>query len=285
MLRYNKQITNLLHWLVIGLIIMLWLKFFLKDNNEYDYVNSHNISTHNTTQSSVNGGSIEQYHIFGSAQQLYDIPLNQGKTSLELILNGTMSNVDEKTGMAYISNLQGQQKKFKVGDKVFNLAILKEIYKSHVVLNHNGKNEKLSLPENNLLANSANIKKNKVDNKKTKPAFLKHLNGSQESNWQQLMDQQKFDHNKISKIVSNISMVTDQAGNIHGLRVSNLAQGNLLKKHGLKSNDIITAINGEAVSSKNMLSIRKTLEQSPNATVTIKRNGQTENIKINLSDI
>lgn len=285
MLRYNKQITNLLHWLVIGLIIMLWLQFILKDNNEYHYTNSQNISTQNTNRSSVDNGSIEQYHIFGSAQQLYDIPINQGKTSLELILNGTMSNTNEKAGMAYISNLLGQQKKFKVGDKVFDLAILKEVHKSYVVLNHNGKNEKLSLPENQLLANSASIIKSKTKNKKTKPAFLKHLNGSQESNWQQLMEKQKFDPNKISKIVRNISMVTDQTGNIQGLRVSNLAQGSLLKKHGLKSNDIITAINGESVSSKNMLTIRKTLEQSPNATVTIKRNGQTQSIKVNLSDI
>jgi type II secretion system protein C len=281
----SYKIINSLHWLIIGLIIVLWVQFFLKDNNEFNYISSQNLSTVNTIQSSTNSGSIEQYHIFGSAQQLYDIPLNQGNTSLELILNGTMSNADEKSGMAYISNLQGQQKKYRVGDKVFDLAVLKEVHKNYVVLNHNGKNEKLSLPENEIVTSFTSIKKKNTDKKQTKPAFLKHLNGSQESNWQQLMEQQKFDPNKISKIVSNISIVTDQTGNIHGLRVSNLAQGNMLKKHGLKSNDIITAINGEAVSSKNMLTIRKTLEQSPNATVTIKRNGKTQNIKINLSDI
>ncbi|MBL4773997.1 MAG: PDZ domain-containing protein [Alcanivoracaceae bacterium] len=163
------------------------------------------------------------------------------------------------------------------------MAILKEIHKSHVVLSHNGKNERLSLLESTQVVHSTRT--NKSTNKKSKPAFLKHLNGSEQRSWQQMIDKQKFDPNKISNIVSNINMVTDQSGAIRGLRVSNLAQGNLLKKHGLRSNDIITAINGNKVSAKNMLSIKKTLEQNPNATVTIKRNGKVHNIKVNLNDL
>ncbi|MCB0476456.1 MAG: PDZ domain-containing protein [Flavobacteriaceae bacterium] len=68
--------------------------------------------------------------------------------------------------------------------------------------------------------------------------------------------------------------MTNQAVQIQGLRVSNLADGNLLKKHGLQSIDIITAINGNRISSKNLTTVRQTLQQNPNATITFKRNGK-----------
>ncbi|HFC29535.1 MAG TPA: PDZ domain-containing protein, partial [Oceanospirillales bacterium] len=86
-------------------------------------------------------------------------------------------------------------------------------------------------------------------------------------------------------VENNVNLITDQSGQIQGLRVSNLAQGNLLSKHGLKSNDIITAINGNRVSAKNMLTIKQTLEQNPNATIIIKRNGKVQNIQVNLNNL
>ncbi len=265
---------------MIGLIVFLWLQFFLSANDEFDIQTSKKATSYNSPQFS--NTSIEQFHIFGSQGQLIDIPLNQGNTSLDLVLNGTMSNLDAKTVMAYISNVQGKQEVFKVGDKIFNVATLKEIYKDYIVLDHNGRNERLSLSEKiqgmDVLSNKSQAK-----NKSTPPGYLKHLQGNQTRNWQQLMDQQKYDANKISKIVSNINIVTDQVGKVQGLRVSNLASGDLLSKNGLKSNDIITAINGQKVSAANMMTIQQTLKQNPNATITIKRNGQLQNIQVNLN--
>ena len=55
-----------------------------------------------------------------------------------------MSSDNQDLGMAYIANKQGVQKKFKVGEKVFELATLKEIHADHVILSRNGKNEILS---------------------------------------------------------------------------------------------------------------------------------------------
>jgi general secretion pathway protein C len=282
--QYKNQMLMISNWLIIGLIILLWGKFVLSNNSPvaFDYKSSQ--SDIGQSQNALHKGSIAQYHIFGSAQQLYDIPLSQGNTNLDFVLNGTMSNSNKGTGMAYISNVQGIQKKFNVGDKIFDLATLKEVHKSHVIISHNGKNERLSLKENKISFDTVSRKKPVVTNKAS-AAFASHLNGSQQRNWQEMIDQQKFDPNKISNIVSNISMVTDQSGNIQGLRVSNLAQGNLLKKHGLRSNDIITAVNGKNISGKNMLDLNKTIMENPNTTITIKRNGKLQNIQVNLSDL
>lgn len=283
MLHNKKQLINLVNWLVIGLIVVLWLKFSLLDDvgNSLDD-SGVGIKPISAAQHNPANDAVEQYHIFGSAQELYEIPLSQGQTSLDFVLNGTMSHADGKNGFAYISNGQGIQKKFNIDDKIFNLATLKEIHKTHVMILHNGKKEKLSLSEKASMVSLSNRNKAVAKPVSKNAQFL---NGSQQRNWQEMMDQQKFDPNKISSIVGNVNLVTNQAGQIQGLRVSNLADGNLLKKHGLKSNDIITAINGNKVSSKNMMTIKQTLQQSPNATVTIKRNGKVQNVQINLQDL
>lgn len=276
----KQHLITVANWLLIVLIVLVWLQFSLSNDSSFDSKIS--VNSRKSLAPTQNIESIAQYHIFGSAQQLYEIPLSQGQTNLDLVLNGTMSKLDEKSGIAYISNIQGVQKKFNIGDRVFNLATLKEVYKSYVILDHNGKSERLSLSEK--AETSYVTEKPNIVSKKSKPNYMKHLNGSEQRNWQELMQQQQFDPGKISKIVGNVNIVTDQTGQIRGLRVSNLAQGDLLTKHGLRSNDIITAINGNKVSSENMLSIRQTLQQSPNATVTIKRNGKIQNINVNLND-
>lgn len=281
----QKRLISLLNAVVFLLIIWLWAKFALFNNGSQDFNVIQTHSSYSVANTNPNQGSIAQYHIFGSAEQLYEVPLSQAQTSLDFTLNGTMSSTDANNGMAYISSVQGVQKKFKVGDKIFDLATLKEVYKTYVVIQHNGKNERLELSESSQAQQSTTKPKKQTQTNKTKAAYMKHLNGNQNRNWQQILDKQKFDPSKISNIAGNLNLVTNQTGNIKGLRVSNLASSDLLSKHGLKSNDIITAINGNSVSAKNMLSIRETLEKNPNATVTIKRNGKVQNIQINLNDI
>ena len=278
---YKNQLSTIANWLMIGLIVLLWVKFSLSDGTNESFDRRSEMTQLTDIQNKQNTTSIESYHIFGSAKQLYDIPLSRGETSLTFILNGTMSHVDTQTGLAFISNAQGIQQKYKVGDKVFEQATLKEIHKTFVVLNYNGRNERLSLPEKIQVQTSR--KNNKAKHEKSRADLSKHLGGQKD--WQTLMDEQKFDASKIANIAGNINLVVDQAGVIEGIRVSNLAQGNLLAKHGLKSNDIITAINGNKVTGANMMTIQKTLENNPNATVTIKRNGKLQNININVNNL
>lgn len=277
---YKNQLMALGNWVLIGLIVLLWIQFALQDNSAQSFDSSAGIKPIYNQSSQQNTASIAQYHIFGSSQELIEIPLSSGETSLNLFLNGTMSNDDEQAGLAYISNAQGKQEKFLVGDKIFNSATLKEIHKTYVVLQHNGKKERLSLRENNQVSSVIKPKNNKVQ-----PAYLKHLNGEQQVNWQETMNQQKFDPAKISKIVGSAKLVTDQLGNVQGIKVSNMADAGLLKKFGFKSNDIITAVNGNKVSASNLLSIKQTLEKNPNATVTIKRNGKVQTIQLSLIHI
>ncbi len=273
------------HWLLIGLIVLLWMQFALQDNSADSFGSSAGIKPVYNPSPQTNTTLIAQYHIFGSAQKLIEIPLSSGETNLSLILNGTMSNDDEQTGLAYISNAQGGQEKFLVGDKIFNSATLKEIHKTYVVLQHNGKHERLSLRENSQSNLGQSNTTSRKSIKKSPSSYIKHLNGGQQVSWQETMNQQKFNPAKISQIVSSSKLITDQMGNIQGIKVSNMADSGILKQFGFKSNDIITAVNGNKVSASNLLSIKQTLEKNPNATVTIKRNGKVLNIQVNLSSL
>ena len=278
---YKKHLYSLSSWLIIGLILYLWVKFIYSDTASQNVKIKSLNATQSTVQPVLNSGSVSQFHLFGSSQKTSQKSTAHNKSSLNLTLSGTMSLPNNKEGFAFIADSQGTQKKFNVGDKVFNLAKLKEIHKNHVILNNNGKDEKLSLPESSKIVRTVN--KSQAQSKK--PAYLKHLNGVEQRSWQEMMAQQKFDSNKISSIVGNMNMVMDNAGDINGIRVSNLAAGSLLSSNGLKSNDIITAINGNNVSSKNLLTIQETLQKDPNAIITIKRNGRIQNIKIDLRNL
>lgn len=275
---YKNQLITASNWVLIGLILLLWIRFALQDDEIYSDITSPGIKPMSNYSAQQRTKSIADYHIFGSAQELIDIPLSSGETNLNFVLNGTMSNSDEQAGLAYISNGKGIQEKFLVGDKIFDSATLKEIHKTYIVLQHNGKNERLSLRENSQVSQMP--RKSKINNKP--PAYLKHLNGGQQANWQETMNQQKFNPTTISNIVKKVNFVADQKGNIQGIRVSSLSQGDLLTQSGLQSNDIITAINGNNITATNMLSIKQKLEKNPNATVTIKRNGKIQNIQVDL---
>ncbi|MEZ5497181.1 MAG: type II secretion system protein N [Gammaproteobacteria bacterium] len=285
----NKNlILEIINWTIIGLIVLLWIKFALfKDDKSNLQTNGVQVANSSFQSFSQLNDPIAKYHVFGSTEVLYDVPIAQNQTSLNWTLNGTMSGGEGNQGVAYISNSQGIQQKFNIGDKVFDVATLEEVHKSYVSFRHNGKLERLSLSENtnSTSSSSGSATKSLIQNKPATPSYMKHLNGAQQRNWQEMLDQQKFDPNKISSVVGNINLVTNQAGQIQGLRVSNLADGNLLKKHGLQSNDIITAINGNRISGSNLTTIRQTLQQNPNATITFKRNGKVQNIQVNISDL
>lgn len=272
------------NWLLMALIVLLWAKFVLFNGNSDSFDNNIVTKSLANNQISTANNSIANYHIFGSAQQLYETSLSQGETSLNFTLNGTMSHSDITSGLAYISNIQGVQNKYKVGDKVFNLATLIEIHKTYVVLDNKGKKERLALPEE--LSNNKNNRKSQNNNSQNKAALSKHLNDNSKPNWNEMMQQQKFDPNKISNIVNNSKLVTDQSGNIKGIRVSNLASGAIdLAKVGLKPSDIITAVNGNKISGNNLIKLGKTIQETPSSIITIKRNGKIHNIEININDL
>ncbi len=274
--------------MLLGLLVVLWVQFLLFPKHKSNAIEA---VTAPPAQLSNRAAlpKPSSYNIFGSSA-VSQIPLSmlQAESSLNLIITGIFASNDPSQGRAYIKNTQGDEKKFKVGDEVFGLAKLEAIHEEHLILSRNGKREKMSLNKGHDL-NTQTSRINQVDktaklkkNASSSQRIANHIKGG--SNWQDVLNQQKYDPNKIARIAGNIQVVQDGQGQIAGLRVSQLTSGSDLMKQGLRANDQIVAVNGVEISYQNVLSIQKQLQSSSDVNVTVMRNGRKMNLNLNLSE-
>lgn len=283
---YKKHLTTLLTWGLLLLLLLLWGQFILFPKHRSVAVQSASapptLVTGITSRPAISG-----YHLFGdSATTETHLDLsNAGETGLDLIITGIFASNDSQQGLAYIRSPGGQEEKFEVGQKVFDLAELTAIYPDYVLLKRQGQQEKLSLSKNRLQSttrppsNDAGI----TDKAEVAERNRQFINSGE--SWQETLNKTKYDPAKIAKIVGNVSVVHNSAGQIAGLRVSSLSGSDALLKQGLQRNDRITAINGVTISSENILTIKQQLEQNDQATVTVNRNGREISLNLNLSEL
>ncbi len=276
--------------MLLGLTLWLWVQFILFPKHKTSALDA--VTTPPTQLAdSVQRPKLSTYHLFGSSS-VSEVPLDllQAETSLDLIITGIIASTDPEQGLAYIRNRQGDEKKFKVGDDVFGLAKVAEIHAGYLLLSRGGgKQEKLSLSKGYAL-NTTTAQPRRGDGATTasekaaaKQRITNHINKS--AAWQDAVNQQKFDPNKIAKIVNNISVVKDGQGKVAGLRVSQLSSGSELVKQGLRANDQIVSVNGVDISYQNILTLQSQLQNSSSVNVTVMRNGRKMNLNLNLSEL
>ncbi|MCB1583452.1 MAG: PDZ domain-containing protein [Xanthomonadales bacterium] len=286
MKKYNSQIKTIITWVLLALLVWVWVQFILFPKHKNSEIQAVTAPPSNLPSQVVRPNP-SSYHLFGSSTET-EIPLSllQGETSLDLIITGIMASNDPDAGKAFIRNRQGEEKKFKVGDDVYGLATLDAIHEDYLVLRRGGgKLEKLSLSKNRLSTlNNTPAADNPQDTQKATSSARIASHIKKPEDWQQMVDSQKFDPNKIAQMASKISVVRDGQGQITGLRVANLAGAGDLMKQGLRANDQIVAVNGVKIAMNNILELRKQLESNSNAQVTILRNGQQMNLNLNLSE-
>lgn len=274
--------------MLLGLLLLLWGQFVLFPKHKTDAIQAVTAPPTSLINRS-NLPPISSFNIFGSST-VTEIPLDlmQGESSLNLIITGIFSSNDPSQGRAYIKNVQGDEKKFAVGDDVFGMAELAAIYEDYLLLSRNGKREKLSLSKGHDLTTRTSSADTTAANNKTQvnnqssQRIANHIKSG--SDWQDVLNQKKYDPNKIAQIASNIQVVQDAKGKVAGLRVSQLSSGGELMKQGLRANDQIVAVNGVDISYQNVLTIQNQLQSSADVSVTVMRNGRRMNLNLNLSE-
>ncbi len=275
--------------MLLALLVALWVQFILFPKHKQTNIQAVTAPPKPLLETTQRP-KLSSFHLFGSST-ISEVPLDllQGETSLDLIITGIFASNDPDAGRAYIRSRQGDEKKFQVGDDVFGLATLDAIHEDYLVLKRsNSRKEKLSLSKGYLLDTNKTVANQKSRNKPATAATAQpsnirnHINTS--SDWQEMLNKQKYDPNKIAKIVGNVSVVRNNEGQIAGLRVSSLSGSNALTKQGLRRNDQIVAINGVDISSRNVLTLQQQLQNSSTANVTVMRNGRKMNLNINLSE-
>lgn len=284
----NSLKNNLIRvawWCLLLLIFWLWLDFFLSSDDGNEPQSGIQLTQQQSATQNTTAPRISAYHLLGTAAQTAPVTVsgNSSETSLNLSVTGLLASTDPNLGTAYISNNQGDEKKFSVGDSVFGMASLSAVYTDHVLLLHNSQQEKLSLQKDRI--NTTPPSRNTAKDNTASTNRINSVIRGGDKNWQQMLDAQKFDSQKIANIVGNISPVQDDQGRINGLRVSSLSASSTLLKQGLRSYDQITAINGISVNPGNILSITNQLENSSSAQLTILRNGREVQLNVNLNEL
>lgn len=269
-------------WLLaVFLTALIWLAYFLWQPPSSQWRSSPETATPGQNQPLASTPA--QFDIFGQAntnQTASNAPVSR----LELRLTGTMAGDDPASGLAFIDNKQGQQKSFRPGEMVFDLAELVAIYPDYVLLRHNGREEKIPLTTGGQFR-----AKPQTRTSTTKRASLPGIRQDNQQTGRSAQAQADAIRQKYlirpEDIASKIQVVpfTDGGQLRSGLRVSALRQGDLLQRAGLKSNDLITAINGQAISPTNMMNLAAQLEKSSQVSLTIRRDGRNQTMQLDLN--
>lgn len=234
--------------------------------------------------------SIAKWHLFGNPQSinLAQLARNAPATTLKLTLRGTLALPDAKMGMAMIEDEHGSERGYNVGDEVAGGATLTEVYTDHVVLSHEGAAETLQLPRPEAHApelpeaNRQNLAGEQGKASSVPPTYVPPQMAHGALDWSQAQKRLQIDPAELARQV-HVEPVFEN-GKIAGARLSGGGQiGTMLSQAGLKPTDLITAVNGTALSGlSNPQQLMDNLKDASSLQVTVLRDGKPATLTLTL---
>jgi general secretion pathway protein C len=227
------------------------------------------------TSRGTNAQQIADTHIFGVA--VAEAPgeadlENAPKTSIPLVLSGTIATNDPSKGFAFIGESAAVTKFVKVGDVVGGQAKLHSVFADRVILDRSGSLEALHLPRKTTLGASRPA----VAARPPSPPpgqFADNLRRIAESN-----------PSAFSEVIRPQPVFA--GGAQKGYRVYPGRNRQQFASLGLRPGDLVTAINGTPLDDPARGNeILSTLMASDQVSVTVERNGQTQQLNLNTATI
>ena len=237
--------------------------------------------------------SIAKWHLFGNPQSVLQAQAARAvpATTLRLTLRGTLALPDATQGIAMIADEQGAERSFNVGEQVATNAKLIEVYTDHVVIEHEGAAENLQLPapESHApplpdanrqalgLAPASGPRAASVP-----PTYVPPQMAHGALDWSKAQKQLQIDPNELARQVHAEPVYVN--GKLAGARLSAGGQiGTLMAQAGLKSSDMITAVNGASVTDlSNLQRMMDNLKEASSLQVTVLRDGKPATLTLNL---
>jgi len=206
-------------------------------------------------------------HLFGTAPPPPPVDdANAPQTNMPLVLTGIIAAGDPKEGLAIIGTSATNAKIYPVGDRVPGNARVHAVYADRVLLERNGTIEALLLPH----------KFSGGSPPATAPMGPSPLDRMQRA----LSNEPGL----ISDVLRPQPVFAD--GKLHGYRVYPGRDVKAFAALGLRNGDLVLAINGTALDDPARGNeIFSTLGNSDQAHVTVMRNGQQQDITLNMSQI
>jgi len=200
------------------------------------------------------------------------------QTRLNLKLWGTVTAQDNEAGIARAVIEEPKlhrQGLYRVGDSI-QQATITEIYRNGVVLDVNGKKEKLTIAkktdvQNRLTPGPVYDPDFSTGTARSGPAKRVTLNRDQVDNALENLNQ-LMSEVKIRPYFKN--------GQASGFIVSNIARDSVVREMGLKSGDIVTGINGREIkTADDAMAFYEKLRSGETLSIQLKRRGRPETIE------
>ena len=211
--------------------------------------------------------AITRAELFGKAKQ--DSATAQ-PTNIPLVLTGTIAGSDPQNGLAILGQTAQTAKVYAVGDNVPGGAKLHSVYSDRVLIDRNGQLESLALPRQ---LNSGNAP----------PPSAAALQGDNQSI--ERMRRMITEQPGLLADVLRPQPVMDH-GRMNGFRVYPGRNRMAFMRLGLRPGDQVTAINGTPLDDRDRgEQILHTLSSSTEARVTVIRNGQQQDLNLNIAQV
>jgi general secretion pathway protein C len=211
--------------------------------------------------------SILRANLFGQAP-----PAAGGEapvTSMQMILAGVVAHSDEKLGLALIGSNAANVELKKVGDPLPGGATLHAVHVDRVLLDRGGTIEALVIPEPAFLGASL----------RTPPP----LSATAQS-LGRVEQELRSNPSLISQVMHRTPVFSN--GRLRGMRVAPAANGAAFERLGLRNGDLVLSINGvELTDEARSRDVFESLSGAAEARVTVERNGQNQDLVLNLAEI
>lgn len=242
----------------------------------------HSVAQSNGQASDKNLFEVSAYHLFGDAkktlvtqQKMIDAP----ETRLRLTLKGILDSTNDSEALAIISSSKGQDKTYRIGDKVTGGAVLHAVYADRVILKRNGKLETLRLPKPKI--DSQAFLRSPVKSQalaRVASNSLSSSNQSQSQHLRRMRDTLLKDPSKMWQQV-RINPVMKN-GQVHGYTMMHNDK-KIMKALNIKTTDVVTSINGQSLSDPATLyGLMSSLSTQQTLELGIERNGQPQTIQL-----
>ena len=214
--------------------------------------------------------AIVNAHLAGVAPQATPDGQDVRPSNIPLVLTGTIAGNDPQNGLAILGQTPQTAKVYAVGDNVPGGAKLHSVYSDRVVIDRNGQLESVALPRQ---INAGNAPP-------PSSAVLQGDNPQIERMRRMITEQPG-----LLADVMRPQPVMDH-GRMNGFRVYPGRNRMAFMRLGLRPGDQVTAINGTPLDDRDRgEQILRTLGSSSEARVTVIRNGQQQDLTLNIAQV
>lgn len=209
-------------------------------------------------------------HLFGDAAPT-PADGNAPQTAVQLVLAGVLAVADPKRGLAIIGPSAAAARLYPVGGAVPGGVKLYSVYPDRVLLDRDGSIESLLLPKKALASAPPPPVASGALNPGQRLAALAQANGA-----------------LLGGLVRATPVINPSGGKFSGFRIFPGGRASIASftQLGLRPGDLVTAVNGTQLDDANRGNeILQTLSSASSATLTVLRNGQSQELNLNLETV